>query len=64
MLKIASWNVNGIRSIIGQNPSKKFDVIEKDNKLKSYIDRHNPDILFIQETKANAEQVDEKIRSI
>lgn len=44
-MRIHTWNVNGIRSII----SKGFN---------EYLNQFNPDILCIQETKAYQEQVD------
>ena len=46
MVKIYSWNVNGIRAVI-----KKGD-------FTRFIDTHSPDILCIQETKANQDQVE------
>jgi exodeoxyribonuclease-3 len=61
-MKIVSWNVNGIRSVLGQNPSKKFDKISRDNKLFDFIDAEKPDIICIQETKAEAEQINEDLR--
>lgn len=45
-MKIFSWNVNGIRAVI-----KKGD-------FYSFIETFDPDILCLQETKANHEQVD------
>ena len=50
-MKIYSWNVNGIRAI----------------QKKGFIDwviKEQPDILCIQETKANIEQLDEEIVNI
>ena len=47
-LKLQSWNVNGIRAILKKN----FNEFFQDEK---------PDILCLQETKAQAEQVDLKI---
>lgn len=44
-MKLLSWNVNGIRSILSKN-------------FKEFIAEHDPDILCLQETKASAEQVD------
>ena len=46
-MKIFSWNVNGIRAV------------EKKELLKPFIDKHQPDILCIQETKAQEDQVSE-----
>ncbi len=62
-MKIISWNVNGIRSILGQNPSKKFDIVSTDNKLHQYIASENPDMICIQETKADREQINEKLQA-
>ncbi len=62
-MKIISWNINGIRSIIGQNPSKKFDTVSTDNKLHKYIADENPDIICLQETKADVDQIDENLRT-
>jgi len=62
-MKIVSWNVNGYRSITGQNPSKRYDKITKENKFFAYIDREQPDIMAIQETKANIEQINEELRT-
>lgn len=45
-MKLYSWNVNGIRAVI-----KKGD-------LQSFLAKHNPDILCLQETKANSGQVE------
>ncbi len=45
-MKIYSWNVNGIRAVINKGEFAKF------------IDKHQPDILALQETKAREEQVE------
>ncbi|MCA9363792.1 exodeoxyribonuclease III [Candidatus Kaiserbacteria bacterium] len=45
-MKIFSWNVNGIRAVL------------KKGALQSFLDTHDPDILCIQETKAERGQVD------
>lgn len=45
MLKAISWNVNGIRAVLGKN-------------FKQFIKEHDPDVLCIQETKAYKDQVD------
>jgi len=41
-----SWNVNGIRAVI------------KKGALHDFLDKHDPDILCLQETKAHKEQVE------
>ena len=53
-LELLSWNVNGIRAV-----SKK--TIYKDNNFLSWLDKTSPDILCLQETKANPEQVTEEM---
>jgi exodeoxyribonuclease III len=60
-MKIITWNVNGYRSVVGQNPSKRYNVTTKENKLFSYIEQENPDIICLQETKADPEQIDEAV---
>src|SRR3989344_3829060 len=49
-MKIISWNVNGLRSI-GRNGFWK-DILKQD-----------PDILCLQETKAEAEQLPDEVRN-
>ncbi len=43
-MKLYSWNVNGIRAVLGKGLLQKF------------IDEHDPDILCLQETKAERGQ--------
>ena len=43
-MKIYSWNVNGIRAV------------ERKGLFQPFIDKHQPDILCLQETKAQEEQ--------
>lgn len=45
-MKIYSWNVNGIRAVLNKGTFQQF------------ITEHQPDILGLQETKANQDQVD------
>lgn len=45
-MKIYSWNVNGIRAVL------------KKNVFLPFLDSHKPDILCLQETKADREQVE------
>lgn len=45
-MKIFSWNVNGIRAV------------QKKGQLEPFIKKYTPDILCIQETKAQPEQVE------
>lgn len=45
-MKLFSWNVNGIRSVINKGEFAKF------------IDTYDPDILCLQETKATRDQVE------
>ncbi|MFA6571532.1 MAG: exodeoxyribonuclease III [Bacteroidota bacterium] len=62
-MKIVSWNINGYRAVTGQNESKRFDVVTKENKLFSYISAEKPDIICLQEIKADLEQITEELRS-
>lgn len=62
-MKIITWNINGYRSIAGQNPSRRYDQVSKKNKLFEYIDAEKPDIICMQEIKADYEQIDENIRT-
>ena len=45
-MKIYSWNVNGIRAV------------HKKGALDRFLEEHDPDILCLQETKANHDQTD------
>ncbi len=45
MLKLISWNVNGVRAV------------ERKGEIQSLINKERPDILFLQETKASPEQL-------
>lgn len=56
-MKIVTWNVNGYRSIVGQNPSRRYDKITQNNKLFDFVERIQPTILCIQEVKADVEQI-------
>ena len=46
MLRIFSWNVNGLRAVLNKGALQKF------------INEYKPDILCLQEIKAKPEQVD------
>ena len=64
-MKIISWNINGYRAITGQNKKVRYDKVTNDNVLFDFIGNENPDILCLQETKAEPEQIDsDKIRPI
>lgn len=45
-MKIISWNVNGIRAVV------------RKELFQPFLDAHDPDIICLQETKANREQVE------
>ncbi len=62
-MKIITWNINGYRSIVGQNPSRRFDKVTRQNKLFNFIFRTNPDIICLQEIKADIEQISEELRA-
>ncbi|OFI07570.1 exodeoxyribonuclease [Clostridium acetireducens DSM 10703] len=51
MLRIYSWNVNGLRAISKKN-------------FFSWIEEENPDILCIQETKLQAHQLEDNLKNI
>lgn len=61
-MKIVSWNINGYRAVTGQNKSQRLDIVTFENKLFNYIEQEQPDIIGVQETKANIEQIDEHLR--
>ena len=44
-MKFISWNVNGLRAVIKKG-------------FYDFADQHQPDVLCLQEIKANKEQVD------
>ena len=44
-MKLISWNVNGIRAVLGKG-------------FLEYVSREDPDILCLQETRAHPDQVD------
>lgn len=48
-LTLISWNVNGLRAV------------ERKGELEKFINKHNPDIFFIQETKSQIHQMEEII---
>ena len=50
-MKLVSWNVNGIRAWA------KKGCLE-------WVNEYKPDILCLQETKANAEQLDQEVRNL
>ena len=57
-MKIVSWNINGIRSnIICEGTIKKKFIYDEliDSNLKELIDKHDPDIICLQETKCSEE---------
>lgn len=61
-MKIISWNINGYRAITGQNPKRKYGkVIKDDNVLFRYIEKEDPDIICLQETKSDVEQIREDL---
>lgn len=61
-MKIVSWNINGYRAVTGQNKSQRLDVVTFENKLFNYISEEQPDIIGVQETKANLDQIDDHLR--
>lgn len=49
MMKIASWNVNGIRAV------------ERKGELDNFLTNYDPDVLLLQETKAKQEQLSDEL---
>ena len=49
-MKLISWNVNGIRAVLKKN-------------FLEFLEDHQPDVLLLQEVKAEREQVDEDFES-
>ena len=49
-MKIATWNVNGVR--------------KRSSEILHWIDREEPDVICLQETKASPEQVPEPLFSV
>ena len=49
-MKIISWNVNGIRAVAGKG-------------LFEFLDREQPDIFCMQETKANPDQLSDALKT-
>lgn len=50
-MKIATWNVNGIRASFSKG-------------LEDFVKKQSPDILCLQETKAHPQQLDERIKEL
>lgn len=50
-MKIVSWNVNGLRAIWNKN-------------FRDWIEQNDPDILCLQETKIQEDQITDEIRNI
>jgi len=61
-MKIVTWNVNGYRSIVGQNPSRRYDKVTREKKLFDFIQRIDPTIVCLQEIKADVEQIEPELR--
>ncbi len=56
-MKIVSWNINGYRSISGQNPKLRYGEKVQINDLFDYVEKENPDLLLMQETKSEKDQI-------
>ena len=51
MKSIVSWNVNGLRAIVKKN-------------FLSWLEQENPDVLCLQETKLQQDQVPEEVQGL
>lgn len=60
-MKIVSWNINGYRSISGQNPKLRYGEKVQINDLFDYVEQENPDLLLMQETKSEKEQIEDHL---
>jgi exodeoxyribonuclease III len=59
VVRVASWNVNGIRSVFKHDPQGQA--------LRNIVEKHKPDVLCLQETKlqeSQVEAVEEQFRSV
>lgn len=63
MINIFSWNVNGYRSITGQNKTKRYDVIKNENALFDFIKNYNVDIICLQETKSHEIDINQELKA-
>lgn len=51
-MKLISWNVNGLRSILSKDKDgNKIIITGQPNVLESLVDEYDPDILCLQETR-------------
>ena len=60
-MKIVSWNVNGLRSVIGYSP---WCNAKKHERLQSMMEWFDSDIICLQETKINRDKLNGDICSI
>ena len=51
-MRIITWNVNGLRAI------------HRKNEFLPFIEKHKPDVLCLQETKASPEQLSDELLNI
>lgn len=61
-MKIITWNINGYRAISGQNPKTKYGKKFYKNYLFKYIEQEDPDIICLQETKSDVDEIKEELR--
>jgi len=62
-MKFITWNINGYRAVSGQNPKTKYGEKIQKNTLFDFIKQENPDIICLQEIKADLEQIKEELRT-
>lgn len=62
-MKIVSWNVNGYRSITGQNKTKRYDEVKHQNYLFEFIKDLSVDIICLQETKCREADINEELKA-
>lgn len=62
-MKLITWNINGYRAVSGQNPKTKYGEKIQKNTLFEFIEREEPDIICLQEIKADENQINEELRN-
>ncbi|MBM2816713.1 MAG: Exodeoxyribonuclease [Ignavibacteria bacterium] len=62
-MKLISWNINGYRAVTGQNASRRYDVVEKKNKLFAYLEAEKPDLICLQEIKGELDKINPELQT-
>lgn len=63
-MRIATWNVNGIRSMLKKNKNgEKHNTYIEENVIETFLRETAPDILCLQEIKCNGDKVVDEINT-